>query len=208
MFLHNTNGFTQYYSRLYLPDILYTYNPCMPQLNGNSKRRRNSLRMPDYDYSSPGVYFVTISTQKRKKALGDICNGDMVLNENGKIVDACLIWLNTKFTYLDVELYCIMPNHIHLLLKINDDPGRGGSRTAPTEEKRKSLSRIVGVFKTVSTKQINNRLRSRGIQFWQRSFYDHVIRNEKDHQLTFDYILSNPENWAKDDENLQKPPVS
>ena len=151
---------------------------------------------------------MTISTQKRKKVLGEIHNGQMVLSECGKIVDACIIWLNTKYTYLEVELYCIMPNHIHLLFKINDDPGRGGSRTAPTGEKRKSLSRIIGVFKTVSTKEINIHTVSRGNQFWQRSYYDHVIRNEKDHQLTYDYILSNPDNWVKDDENPEKQPPS
>ena len=93
-----------------------------------------------------------------------------------------------------------MPNHLHGILILSDEQEsrRGGSRTAPTT---KSLGRLVGAFKTVSTKRINLLRRSPGEPFWQRSFYEHVVRDEDDLRRVREYIVANPSRWAEDEEN-------
>ncbi|MBI3025425.1 MAG: transposase, partial [Candidatus Tectomicrobia bacterium] len=100
----------------------------------------------------------------------------------------------------------VMPNHFHGILVIHD-VRRGGSRTAPTEtiaplsQRRKTLGRLIGAFKTISTKRINAERRTPGQMFWQRNYYEHVIRNEKEMQAIRDYIATNPLRWHLDAEN-------
>jgi len=96
-----------------------------------------------------------------------------------------------------------MPNHLHGIIFI-DQPCRGGSRAAPTSEfKIKPLGQIIGAFKTISTKQINIHQQMPGIPFWQRGFYEHVIRHEKALNRIRDYITTNPLRWELDRENPQ-----
>ena len=89
-----------------------------------------------------------------------------------------------------------MPNHLLGTVFLLDD-GRGGSRTAPT--KRKPLGRLIGAFKTVSTKQINQLRGTPGQPLWQRNYYEHVIRNEIDLEETREYIQNNPLKWLEDE---------
>ena len=103
-----------------------------------------------------------------------------------------------------------MPNHLHGIVIINDERrdsdkcGRCGSRTAPTTGgKRKSLGRLIGAFKTTSTKHVNTYRGTPRAKLWQRSFYDHIIRNEKSLANIRAYIQNNPLNWALDKNNPQ-----
>ena len=93
-----------------------------------------------------------------------------------------------------------MPNHLHGIIMIRDDIRRGGSRTAPTE-KRKPLGRLIGAFKTVSTKRINELRLTSGGPFWQRNYYEHVIRSEEELAEVREYILNNPARWNEDENN-------
>ena len=161
---------------------------------------RRSVRLQGYDYSQAGAYFVTIVAWQREMLFGEIVNGEMILNDFGKIVSEKWQWLETQYEYVELGAWIIMPNHHHGILVIHDD-SRGGSRPAPTPIKHKPLGGLIGAFKTVSTKQINLMRDSEGQVVWQRNYYERIIRNESEMDRVTRYIESNPTQWADDDEN-------
>ena len=112
---------------------------------------RRSIRLRGYDYSQPGKYDVTICTENKEHLFGQVVEGEMHRNALGEYVGLCWEWLAGKYPYVDLDEWMIMPNHLHGIIVITDDGG--GSRTAPT--KRKTLGRLVGAFKTVSTDRYN-----------------------------------------------------
>jgi len=133
----------------------------------------------------------------------------MKLSEMGIIVRQCWDWLSGQYEYVDLDAYIVMPNHTHGILVINNcrggsrtapnnDAREGGSRTAPTT-KRKSVGRLIGAFKTVSSKQINQIRNSPGIPLWQRNYYEHVIRCENELNKIREYIVNNPMSWENDE---------
>ena len=172
-----------------------------------NNRNWKSNRLQNYDYSQAGYYFVTICTQDRINYFGKIERQLMHLNEIGEIVKNQWVWLSTQYDYVELDTYIVMPNHLHGIVIIRDDRRhrdkyrRCGSRTAPTEGKPKSLGRLIGAFKTTSTKHINIYRGTPGAKLWQRSFYDHIIRNEKSLDNIRVYIRSNPLKWALDADN-------
>lgn len=141
----------------------------------------------------------------------------MRLNEYGQVVTQCWQWLSHQHPYVDLDEWVVMPNHLHGIIVINTH-GRGGSRTAPTGIaptenvptgiaptngiKHKSLGRLIGAFKTVSTKQINITRNMPGALVWQRNYHERIIRNEKALTNIRRYIAENPLRWAFDAENL------
>jgi len=164
------------------------------------KHRRRSIRLENYDYSQAGAYFVTICTRDRACLLGEIVNGEMRLNEVGQIVADAWKWLAVQYAHVELDMSILMPNHLHGIIMICDDIRRGGSRTAPTET-RKPLGRLIGAFKTVSTKRINELHLTSGGPFWQRNYYEHIIRNEEELAEVREYILNNPVRWNEDENN-------
>jgi len=95
----------------------------------------------------------------------------------------------------------VMPNHLHGIIVIMEDQCRGGSRTAPTEIKRKPLGQLIGAFKTVSTKRINEMRGTPTAFVWQRNYYEHIVRDEETFNLIRQYVADNPLNWTLDREN-------
>lgn len=177
------------------------------------KRNRRSIRLRDYDYSSPGEYFITICTQNRECLFGEVVDGEMVLNEFGKIAHD--EWLQTEKLRNNVELdvFVIMPNHMHAIFGITAaikkfrQPTVGAYRHTPlheTDSKFKSPSKTVGAivrgYKSTVTKQINQFRKTPGQRVWQRNYYEHIIRNKKSLNRIRKYILNNPALWV-DDEN-------
>ena len=158
---------------------------------------RRSIRLKDYNYSQVGAYFVTICTKDSECLFGDIVEKENKLNEYGQIVVDCWGWLSNQYSYVDLDEWIIMPNHLHGIVVINDEC-RGGSRTAPTH---KPLGRLIGAFKTVSTKQINQIRNTPGISVWQRNYYEHIIRNETELNSIREYVMCNPLKWDEDTEN-------
>ena len=156
---------------------------------------RRSIRLPWYDYSQEGWYFVTMCALGHKCLFGKFVDGQIQLYEYGRIIDKCWKWLAEQYYYVHLDKYVIMPNHLHGIINLN-----GGSRTAPTQ-KRKPLSRLVGAFKTISTKQINIIRKTPGRKIWQRNYYEHIIRNEEELNHIRKYVVENPLNWRTDEEN-------
>ena len=149
------------------------------------KRKKN--RLENYDYSSCGAYFITICTLNRNnyfwENVGAIIDRpqDIELSLYGKIVDQAIQNISSVYSSLSIECYVIMPDHIHLLLRVCADEN-GRPMVAPT------MSRIVKQLKGVVSKQI-------GINIWQKSFYDHIIRNRDDYDEHIKYIYENPMRW-------------
>ena len=148
---------------------------------------RKQNRLKEYDYSQNGYYFITVCTAEKRKILCDISVGancvrpNITLSKIGKLVDENIGKLNSIYETVCVDKYVVMPNHIHLIVVIQN----GRTQFAPT------LSRIVKQFKGKITKQV-------GFCIWQKSFYDHVIRDEKDYLRIWEYIENNPAKWTED----------
>jgi putative transposase len=170
------------------------------------KHHRRSIRLEGYDYAQDGGYFVTICVFERKHLFGNVVDGEMILNEIGKLVK--FTWLDLPRHNKNVELdeYIIMPNHIHGIIIISgaglpQGAGleRAGLEPAPTDTAGHGLSEIVRQFKTFSAKRVNQINNTAGTRLWQRNYYEHIIRNENDLLQIREYINNNPYNWENDD---------
>ena len=181
---------------------------------------RRSIRLKGYDYTQPGAYFVTICTFQRAHVFGEVVNGEMILNVSGKI--ARDEWFKTAALRPYVKLYedefVIMPNHGHGVIWIMDDgndaralhgntQSRAERRSAPTTPTKsvapRSLGAIVRGYKSAVTYAINTHEKIRGSVVWQRNYYEHIIRNDRELKNIGWYILNNPLNWQLDRDNLQ-----
>ncbi len=172
---------------------------------------RQSIRLSGYDYSQNGLYFCTICTQNRENSLGEIKSGKMVLNNVGKLTDRCWKEIFNKFPCIELDEFQIMPNHIHAMVKLvgarSSRPNDKNIHTIPT------LGQIIAYFKYTSTKLINNlpggktpplHNHIRNLKFWQRNYFEHIIRNEPEYDKIRYYIIHNPELWDRDRNNLKK----
>jgi len=167
--------------------------------------KRRSIRLEDYDYSQEGAYFVTICARgggcgkgkgasgSAKSVFGNIKNGEMTLNGMGRIINDSWKWLGEQYGGTETDEFTVMPNHLHGIICMND------TRMGVNPIKRKTLGRLIGAFKTVSTKQINAIRNTPGAGLWQRNFYEHVIRDEADLNRVREYIINNPAGWEKDE---------
>ncbi len=175
-------------------------------------RQRKLNRMPEFDYSSEGLYFITVCTKDRREYFGMVKNGKMVLNVYGRIVKQQWLWLAKQYSYVKLDEFIVMPNHIHGILVIEEvgtghDVGTGRDLSLHRDlslqyhqYKIKSLSELIGAFKTTSSKLIH-RMGLAEFQ-WQRSFYDRIIRNQKELNNIRAYIHYNPIKWQRDRNNL------
>ena len=166
---------------------------------------RRSIRLKGYDYTQNGAYYITIVTYQRQHLFGEVVNDEMQLNELGKI--AYDEWFKTAELRPYVELFeddfVVMPNHVHGIIRIeNDDKIGNGNIEKFGKPVAHSIPTIVRAYKSAVTYSINKLQNQRGAVLWQPNYYEHVIRNEQDCQAKHDYILSNPMNWDKDDENI------
>ena len=152
--------------------------------------KRKPNRLKSYDYSMPGAYFVTICTKERKCILWETvgasiaCPQDVILSHPGKIVDAAIRGIPKHYPAITVDKYVIMPNHIHLLLQIHGDQNGNPVSTSP-------VSIVIQQMKGYVTKQL-------GCSIWQKLYHDHVIRDEQDYRMIWNYIEGNPMKWTED----------
>ena len=154
-------------------------------------KRRKQLRLNNYDYSNNGAYFITVCTQGRRNILSRIIVGEgfhplpiVELTKIGIEIENTINFINDNYRNVFIEKYVIMPNHIHLILYLGYE-NLGGHGNPP-------LQKIVGQLKSFTTKKYGKIL-------WQRSYYDHIIRNDMEYAEIWSYIDSNPSKWFEDE---------
>lgn len=155
--------------------------------------------MQGYDYSQEGCYFVTICTKNRLDWFGKIENEDMALNKYGRILQKCWLDLPNHYHNIVLDEFVIMPNHVHGIIAITVG---NGLKPFPTG-KNHGLSEIIRGFKTFSSRRINELPENDHKFVWQKSFYDHIIRDEESLHNIRQYIRNNPLKWSLDRNNPQ-----
>ncbi len=185
---------------------------------------RRSIRLKGYDYSWAGLYFITICCQNNACLFGEIHNGEMILNDAGKMIEKWYRELEYKYPDKRCDEMVVMPNHFHCI--IENIPGVGadlrvcpppdtGSQGEPIlgvpilgehtlgEHIGSPLHRAVQWFKTMTTNEYIRGVKSLGWQpfdhkLWQRDYYEHIIRKIQSYQNIVNYIINNPQNWEND----------
>jgi putative transposase len=151
---------------------------------------RRSIRLKGYDYSTAGAYFITICTHDREQLFGDIVDRIMVLNELGDIAQLHWQKLERHHANLILDRSLVMPNHLHGMMILDS-----------LIEDSKSISEIIGSFKTFSAREINKVRKLKGVPVWQRNYYERIIRTETELDYVRQYIVDNPINWQTDINN-------
>jgi REP element-mobilizing transposase RayT len=161
--------------------------------------KRKRLRLKNFDYSTPGAYFITICTHNRQCTLSHVVGAihespETELTEFGKIVDDLINHI-PNHGKASIERYVIMPNHIHLIIMITDTEELRAIRESPLRG-RSIISKMIGYIKMNASKEIHRR--DETITVWQRGFHDHVIRDHRDYEKISKYIHENPMKWQDD----------
>ena len=173
---------------------------------------RKSIRLPGYDYAGPGSLFFTFCTKDRGEYFGSVRDGAIVLNEFGDLVWA--EWMRTLEirTELLAHAFVVMPNHVHGLIRLAPSPETAvpplpNEIDLPLHARKRphSLSTMATGFKGAVTRGIRASLGDNDHDVWQRNFYEHVIRDEKDFDSVYAYILENPQRWHEDRFNPNRP---
>ncbi|MDQ6604489.1 MAG: transposase [Chloroflexota bacterium] len=172
-----------------------------------ARLHRRTVRLQGYDYRQAGAYFITLCTHQRESVFGAIGADAMQPNAHGQIVAEDWEWLALRYPYVSLDAFVVMPNHLHGIILMTDPVGAiapGGqspSPEPPVRQARKPLGGLIGAFKTVSTKHVNEWREAPGAMLWQRNYYEHIVRNKSDLQRIRDYIAANPARWPDDAEN-------
>lgn len=152
-------------------------------------RERKSPRAKWHNYSG-AEYFITICTKNREHFFGTVCNGTTQLTEIGKYLDEQIKNVQTRYPYAEIPLYVIMPNHIHLLVRIDGDK-------TPYDRRRDVACRVPQPEKQKSS--VTKFANEQKIYFgWQTRFHDHIVRNQDEMNKITDYIINNPLKWVND----------
>ncbi|MBI5103127.1 MAG: hypothetical protein HZB33_15030 [Nitrospirae bacterium] len=190
-----------------------TYNPEI--------HHRRSIRLKEYDYSQTGAYFVTVCAWQRECLFGEITDGDMFSNELGDMVTKCWDSIPTHFPHVETDEFIVMQNHIHGIVILNNtcrgevsspvpsvSPGPNTTINIKTKEggetpplRRHTLGQVMAYFKYQSAKAINLLRNIPGFPLWQRNYYEHIIRDDRELHAIREYIRYNPMKWDEDEEN-------
>ncbi len=199
----------------------------------SDRHHRRSIRLKGYDYSRPGDYFVTVCVQNRGCLLGDVVEGKMKLNAAGEMIHRVWNELPIRYPGIEIDEFVIMPNHIHGIIMLVGagpracpPPGRKAyhdSEKGPQTEGQPqdncgqpqgvaptvSMSDAVHRFKSFSTAEYRKGVNQYGWtpfpgRFWQRNYYEHIIRDEKSLNKIRRYIQANPLMWPYDAENTDR----
>ena len=160
----------------------------------NIERRPNRLK--SYDYNQQGYYYLTICTKNRMESFGNISNGKMHLSTMGLIADDYWKAIMIHFEKIELDEYIIMPDHIHGIIIVNDDPPIHTTFSDDNDRTKMVVSKIIHGFKSSVTREIFRQAANSNFG-WQKSFYDHIIRNEKELNRIRKYIIENPIRFTK-----------
>lgn len=172
-----------------------------------------SSRLKNWDYSTPGFYFITICTLNGNNFFGKIIDNKIIFSKMGIITNQCLVDIPKHFVNVCLTTFIVMPNHVHILLRVetpdlaslHDDQKimliTLSHRNHPdyysrlNQKSKQIIPKIIQQFKSSVTRQINPKTMFFG---WQSRFHDHIIQNEKELLIVRNYIINNPINWQKD----------
>ena len=155
--------------------------------------KRKKIRLPGYDYSQKGAYFITVCTKDKARLLGEIVGQGLCscrLTDMGEIARQEIEKISERFPCAFVDKYVIMPNHFHMILLL--DAKRQEQSPCPT------VGDVMCALKSISTRKANIADNTPGRKIWQFRFYDHIIRSEQDYQEISQYIEENPQRWNED----------
>lgn len=191
-----------------LAGLPFSFSPCynvtnlrpdsttMPPFDP-TRQHRHSIRLPQYDYTQAGAYFITIVTYQR-----ELLFDDPVLR---RIVETFWQRLPQHMPHVKLDVFVVMPNHLHgILWLIKTDLGTSAADTISPPQSHLvagSLGAIVGNFKSITARRINQIRKTPGQPMWQRNYYEHIIRHDKELNAIRQYIGDNPANWLQDTEN-------
>lgn len=179
------------------------------------KHRRRSIRLKGYDYSQVGSYFITICCANHECRFGFVANDEMMFNDYGKIAHQEWIRLKERFPRFQLDVFQIMPNHMHAILVLDDlvgatlavNPDDGVETNDRSCDDRAQASRppmvgdIIGAYKSLVVNECLSIYKSRNEimgKLWQRNYYEHIIRNQQSYQKISNYIINNPVHWQTD----------
>jgi putative transposase len=194
------------------------------------RHHRRSIRLHGYEYSRAGAYFITVCTRGRQCILGDVVDGEMSLNKAGRAVQAAWRDLPNHYPHIELDAFVVMPNHVHAIIVLVDETGHadvgagfslngtgrssqapqrcqgdsvcvGKPAPTPKASRRHGLPEIVRGFKTFAARCINRMRGTPGRPVWQRNYYEHIIRNDREWNAVRLYIRDNPQHWDLDREN-------
>ena len=151
---------------------------------------KSSLRLQNYNYSTPNAYFLTVCTKKRKNLFWtssmpiEQSQQAIPLSQLGLIVKKYVEAIPLYYPSVSLAHYVIMPNHIHLLLQIHTDENGNiiGSTSIPT---------VMQKMKGAASKEA-------GFTLWQDGYHDHIVRGPQDYLDIWQYIENNPIKWMED----------
>lgn len=158
--------------------------------------QRKRMRLPKYDYSAAGYYYITACTKDKRCALGTVVGRGILdapqveLSSNGKIVASALTYLEEHMECIHVDKYVIMPNHVHMILAVKCNHTEDGASRMP-----RPTNALIPSFMS-SLKRFTNK--QSGQMLWQSEYYDHIVRNEKDYLRIWQYTDENPAKWEDD----------
>jgi len=164
--------------------------------------KRKNTRLRDYDYSQNGAYYVTVCTKDRWNLLGKMVGNEMVVGKYGEFVSQTWFDLENHNAGIILDKMIIMPNHFHGIIQI---VGNGSKPFYEQEPGSHGIPEIIRQLKTFSSKRINEYRRRNGLEpfptggLWQKSYHDHIIRNQDDYLRIWQYIDENPAKWAEDE---------
>jgi putative transposase len=171
---------------------------------------RRSIRRKGYDYAQPGAYFVTTCAQGGECLFGEIVSGQMRMTDVGQMVHETWYAMPRHYAGIEVDMFVVMPNHVHGIIRLvgagpRARPGAGQPQgVAPTLSL--SLPDVVHRFKSLTTTRYRQDVveKSRHAfdgRLWQRNYFEHIIRNDRDLERIREYIAANPSRWSSDREN-------
>lgn len=165
-----------------------------------------SIRLPGFDYTQPGVYFITICTDLRRLIFGTIIKDEMHLNPAGIIARNCWLTIPEHFSGIQTCTIIVMPNHIHGIITILETTVEARQCRASTTEQfgkpvKGSIPTIIRSYKSIVSREIRRLPGLQGQTIWQRNYYEHVVRTDQELARIHEYILFNPIQWELDSEN-------
>ncbi|MFN8444389.1 MAG: transposase [Caldilineaceae bacterium] len=175
-------------------------------------RRRNTLRHEGHDYTKAGAYFVTICERFGRCIFGQVVDQEMILSPLGKVVEECLLEFAEQHPEIWIDVFVIMPNHLHILIWLKPKPEQIGDMLAKSKERKfgdaipGSLSVLIGGYKNSVTQRAINQGLILKSTFWQKNFHDHIVRGGQDLERIRSYIATNPNRWFEDQLHPDAPP--